>query len=259
MARSLTQHGIPGNPGPAQTFREGKESLPAPRLVVPQKLPKLTPHGQVIIVGAGPSGLILAILLAQHSIPSLVLEAWPHLDTRLRATQYGVPATRVFRRAGILDDVRARSIPSFPTITWRRVEDHGKLVAIDMTGVADHPDRMTVIPLGELVTVMYRHCCAEKYAGLVEVRFEHRVVEVGQDEGRGAAWVDVDVGPEKRRERFEADYVLGCDGASSGVRKSLFGHEWPGETFDQKIVVQNVRCSPIEEKWGRGLACPTGD
>lgn len=120
------------------------------------------------------------------------------------------------------------------------MEDHQKLVTIDMSSVADHPDRMTVIPLGDLVTIMYRHC-VERYAGLVEVKFEHRAVGVAQDEERRVAWVDAEVGAEKRKERFEADYVIGCDGASSAVRKSLFGHEWPGETFDQKIIVQNVK------------------
>ncbi|KAK5259305.1 hypothetical protein LTR40_006227, partial [Exophiala xenobiotica] len=51
-----------------------------------------------------------------HGIPSLVLEAWDRLDERLRASQYGVPATKIFRRAGILDDIREQSIPSFPSI-----------------------------------------------------------------------------------------------------------------------------------------------
>ncbi|KAK7897644.1 hypothetical protein LTR67_004274 [Exophiala xenobiotica] len=74
------------------------------------------PFGKIIIVGAGPAGLLLALLLSQHGIPSLVLEAWDRLDKRLRASQYGVPATKIFRRAGILDDIREQSIPSFPSI-----------------------------------------------------------------------------------------------------------------------------------------------
>ena len=117
----------------------------------------LTPS-QLIIAGAGPSGLLLAILLAQHGIPTLVLEAWPHLDTRLRATQYGTPATRVFRRAGLLPDIRAASIPSFPAICWRRVADGEKLISIDLSVTADEEDRMTVLQLGHIIQIMYRHC-----------------------------------------------------------------------------------------------------
>lgn len=93
---------------------------------------------KILIVGAGPSGLLLALLLAQRNIPSIVLEGYDYLDTRLKATQYGVPATRVFRRAGILEDIRAASIGSFPTIKWRRVSDKKVLTGIDMSCVKDH-------------------------------------------------------------------------------------------------------------------------
>jgi 2-polyprenyl-6-methoxyphenol hydroxylase-like FAD-dependent oxidoreductase len=178
--------------------------------------------------------------LAQHNIPSLVLEAWPTLDTRLRATQYGVPATRVFRRAGILDDIRAASIESFPTIYWRRVADDQKLISLDMSCIKDDPDRMTILQLGEMIKIMYQHCL-ERGKGLIDVRFLHRVIDVHQDEGK--AWVDVEVGEEKARHVFEADYVVGCDGATSAVRRSLFGREWPGQTFGYRFLVQNVSSS----------------
>ena len=192
---------------------------------------------KILIVGAGPSGLLLALLLAQRNIPSVVLEGYDYLDTRLRATQYGVPATRVFRRAGILEDIRAASIGSFPTIKWRRVSDKEVLTGIDMSCVKDHPDRMTILQLGEIIKIMYRHCL-ERGKGLIEVKFQHRVTSVGQDGGK--AWADVEVGEEKKNVRFEADYIIGCDGATSAVRRSLFGREWPGQTFDYQFIVQNV-------------------
>jgi 2-polyprenyl-6-methoxyphenol hydroxylase-like FAD-dependent oxidoreductase len=206
----------------------------------------------VIIVGAGPAGLLLAILLAQHRIPSIVLEAQPGLDTRLRATQYGVPATRVFRRAGIIDDIRSGSIPSFPSIVWRRTADHEVLTGIDMSCVADHEDRMTIMPLNELTKVMLRHCVDGVGKGVVDVRFGHRVVGLGQDEL--SAWVDVEIGDGEaaRKDRLQADYVIGCDGASSVVRKSLFGRDWPGQTFPHKLLVQNVWYDGFETHGWKG-------
>ena len=210
---------------------------------------------QILIAGAGPSGLLLAILLAQHHIPSIVLEAWPWLDTRLRATQYGVPATRIFRRAGLLPDFRAASIPKFPSICWRRVEDGEKLISIDMSVVEDEEDRMTVLQLGEIIQIMYRHC-TEKYSEYIDVRFNHRVTGTGQDEKRKMAWVDVEVGKEdeeKQKERIEADYVVGCDGSSSAVRRSLFGRDWPGQTWECQFIVQNVFYKGFEKHgWDGG-------
>jgi 2-polyprenyl-6-methoxyphenol hydroxylase-like FAD-dependent oxidoreductase len=102
--------------------------------------------------------------------------------------------------------------------------------------VKDHPDRMTILPLNEILQIMYRHCM-ERGKGLIEVKFNHQVVDVGQGEGK--AWVDVEV-EGKERKRFEADFVVGCDGGSSTVRKSLFGRNWPGQTFDCRLLVQNV-------------------
>lgn len=192
---------------------------------------------KILIVGAGPSGLLLALLLAQRNIPSIVLEGYDYLDTRLKATQYGVPATRVFRRAGILEDIRAASIGSFPTIKWRRVSDKKVLTGIDMSCVKDHPDRMTILQLGEIIKIMYKHCL-ERGKGLIEIKFQHRVTNVSQNEEK--AWADVEVGEEKKNVRFEADYIIGCDGATSAVRRSLFGREWPGQTFDCQFIVQNV-------------------
>jgi 2-polyprenyl-6-methoxyphenol hydroxylase-like FAD-dependent oxidoreductase len=193
-----------------------------------------------LIVGAGPAGLLLAILLAQRGIPSIVLEAWDRLDERLRATQYGVPATRVFRRAGILDDIRSQSITEFPVICWRNGQTGEKLAAIDLSVVNDEADRMTVLPLSQILKIMLRHCL-EKYSRFVEVRFNHRVVNIGQDETK--AWASVEVGApgeESKTVILAADYLIGCDGSQSVVRKCLFQRDWPGDTFDSRLMVQNA-------------------
>jgi 2-polyprenyl-6-methoxyphenol hydroxylase-like FAD-dependent oxidoreductase len=194
-----------------------------------------------LIAGAGPAGLLLSILLAQHGIPSLVLEAWDRLDERLRATQYGVPATRIFRRAGILDDIRSESLTSFPFICWRNARTGERLTGIDLSTVNTEPDRMTVLPLNEILQIMFRHC-QEKYSDLVEIRFNHKVVDIGQDATK--AWAIVEVGApgeEKKTATFEADYLIGCDGGQSTVRKCLFQRNWPGETFKSQLLVQNAR------------------
>jgi 2-polyprenyl-6-methoxyphenol hydroxylase-like FAD-dependent oxidoreductase len=201
---------------------------------------KLLTDEQVLIAGAGPAGLLLAILLAQHGIPSTVLELWDRLDERLRATQYGVPATRVFRRAGILDDIRTSSITRFPSICWRNVGTGERLTGIDLSVVGSEPDRMTVLPLNQLLQIMLRHC-QEKYAEYVTVLFNHKVVDIGQDEDK--AWAIVEAGAdgeEKKTLNFQADYLIGCDGGQSTVRKCLFQRSWPGETFEHQLLVQNV-------------------
>ncbi|KAG5807861.1 hypothetical protein H9Q74_007657 [Fusarium xylarioides] len=204
---------------------------------------------QIIIVGAGPSGLLLALLLAQKNIPSIVLESWPHLDTRLRATQYGVPATRVFRRAGVLDDIREASIARFPSICWRRVSDHEKLISLDLSLVEDDPDRMTILPLGEIIQILYQHCL-ERGKGLIDIKFNHEVINVSQDDN--SAYVDANVKGEEGTEkaRFTADYVVGCDGASSAVYYDGFQeHNWDGGNY----MVDNDHWGLIARRGKGGL------
>ena len=100
---------------------------------------------------------------------------------------------------------------------------------------------MVRIPDPWINVIPARHC-QERGRGLIDVRFRHRVTGVGQDADK--AWADVEISneqdEEKHAERFEADYVIGCDGATSAVRHSLFGREWPGQTFDFRFLVQNV-------------------
>ena len=116
-----------------------------------------------------------------------------------------------------------------------------------MSCVKDHPDRMTILQLGEIIKIMYKHCL-ERGKGLIEVKFQHRVISVGQDKGK--AWAEVEVGEEKKKVKFEAEYVIGCDGATSAVRRSLFGREWPGQTFDYQFIVQNVGSSnPLQRTY----------
>ncbi len=203
------------------------------------------PFSKILIVGAGPAGLILALLLAQHSIPSIVLESWDKLDQRLRATQYGVPATRVFRRAGVLDDIRAVSIEAFPYLCWRRVSDHQRVAGIDLSVVKDHPDRMTILPLSQVIGIIHRHC-TDKYPDLIEIKFNHKVIDVGQDDTK--AWADVEVNQSGTKSRLEADYLVGCDGGRSVVRHALFGRSWPGITHSCHLLVQNVSRTPYSDE-----------
>lgn len=60
---------------------------------------------------------------------------------------------------------------------------------------------------------------------------------IGQSEDK--SWVEVQTGNELKR--LEVDYIVGCDGANSQIRKSLFG-DWnfPSKTWDEQIVATNV-------------------
>lgn len=103
----------------------------------------------------------------------------------------------------------------------------------------DYPYKMQVLPLDRLGKLLYEHIQRQPTA---KVKWSHRVVKIGQDQDK--AWVEVDTpdGPY----RSEAEYVIGCDGASSTVRRELFGPEYPGETLNAQIIATNVRCRLLD-------------
>lgn len=200
---------------------------------------------QVIIVGAGPSGLLLGLNLAKEGIEVLVLEAGDQLNSQPRACHYAPSSTMVMERAGVLGEIHQDGF--FPEgICWRK-QDGSFIAGVNRAKClpADYRYRMVCLPQGEMIQIVYRHL-EEQSTGAI--RMQHRVTKVGQD--ASSAWVEAET-PDGTL-TLTADYVVGCDGANSQVRRSLFGdQEFPGRTWDQQIVATNVGASLLGEYFTR--------
>ncbi|KAL2205523.1 putative monooxygenase [Sarocladium strictum] len=188
---------------------------------------------KVIVVGAGPSGLILAVLLQKRGITTQVLEAADQLDAQPRACHYSGPGKYELRRAGVLDKIQAEGFaPS--GLTWR-YKDGRAAVSMEQKSVPESSNnRMVVLPLGRVCEILYE----EAISCGVEVLFKHRMLpEIGQTEEK--AWADISVDGEVKR--MEADYIVGCDGGNSQIRRSLFGDlGFPGWTWNQQLIASNA-------------------
>jgi len=187
---------------------------------------------KVICVGAGPSGLLLALLLAKNGINVELFDADKAVSEQPRAAHYAPPAVAELRRAGVYDDVASAGyMPR--DFTWRK-PDGTPVASMYFDVITPEEDRMVVLPLNHLCKILYSHLEAQPSA---KVQWNHKVVDIGQDGDK--AWVVVET-PEGRQ-RHEADYIIGCDGANSQVRRSLFGDlNYPGETLNAQIIATNV-------------------
>lgn len=196
---------------------------------------------QVIIVGAGPAGLLLAIRLAQANIKVDLFEATPVPSDQPRATHYGPPAVYELRRAGVLAEMRKDpECFRMGRMCWRKL-DGTYIAGFDTTILGDYEDRTRVLMLNRVVAVMGR--MVEKLA-TVKVHYGRRVL-AGAEQDAGKAWISVQNVETGEITREEADYIVGCDGAASQVRRSLFGDmEFPGYTWDKQIVATNVGLRP---------------
>jgi 2-polyprenyl-6-methoxyphenol hydroxylase-like FAD-dependent oxidoreductase len=193
----------------------------------------------IIIVGAGPAGLLLGILLSKQGIDVTILEAATELDKNPRAAHYASIAVQEMRRAGVLEDVQKEGFhPN--SVCWREM-DGTYIAGIPMHNPED-PDAMVVLPLDKLVRLYYRHLQKQPTA---ELKWAHKVVGIEQDEKEARVICETPEG----RKTLGADYVLGCDGANSQIRRSLFGDKnFPGETLHSQIIATNVRSCLFRSK-----------
>lgn len=186
-------------------------------------------------MGAGPSGLLLGILLCKAGIPIILLEKSDVLDANPRAAHYAPSAVVELRRAGVLDTVAERGY--HPNgVCWRTVD--GKILSGIRADEDDEkdPDAMVCLPLDKLDKVLLEEL--EKQPNS-EVLWEHEVVEIEQDEKEARCIVNTKEG----RKVIGGDYIVGCDGANSQIRRCLFGEEYPGETLPAQIIATNVSSS----------------
>ncbi|GJC84090.1 FAD-dependent monooxygenase terC [Colletotrichum liriopes] len=190
------------------------------------------PFKKVVVVGSGPAGLLLTILLSKEGIEVQVLEAAGDVDRRPRAAYYGTASIPDLQRAGVLEEIRRLGFPPTSFTSRQFGGDYRAYGLLDTNLLADingQDLRSACLPQKELLEVLVDRV---KNDPLVTLSWNHKVLEVGQSEEKG--WVDVET-PEGKK-RIEADYIVGCDGAHSSVRKSLFNDEFPGKTWDVQLV-----------------------
>ncbi|KAK0388671.1 hypothetical protein NLU13_4914 [Sarocladium strictum] len=197
---------------------------------------------KVLIIGAGPCGLLLALLLAKNGMTVEVLDKESRLDDSPRAAYYNWPAMVDLYRAGLGEDLRheawyARSA-SWRTMQNERLfglktdeEQEKELLEEEAKG----RPRPAVLPLRDLMRMMQKHIEQQER---VKLSFNHIVTGIGQDDSN--AWVHAEL-IDGSAAKLAADYVVGCDGANSVIRRSLFGEKaFPGFTWPQTIVATNV-------------------
>ncbi|KAH7137037.1 putative monooxygenase [Dactylonectria estremocensis] len=195
----------------------------------------------VLIAGAGPSGLTLALLLAKQGIKTTVVDMAPHLNSAPRATHYSWPAVYELGRAGVLEEVIREGFINDRPVSWRKLD--GTLLAqVDIESIP-RDKRMVCLPLNHLTSILEEHLSKEPSATIL---WNHKVLGVGQDTSQ--AWADVET--PTGIQVLKADYVVGCDGANSQIRRSLFGDgDFPGKTWDEQIVATNAYYDMTKSGW----------
>src|SRR3954464_8012107 len=94
---------------------------------------------EVLIVGAGPAGLTLAIDLARRGVACHVVEATEERGVNPRCNTTSARSMEIFRRLGVADDVRRAGLPrDYPTsIHYRTTLSGEEIFRIDLPSAGD--------------------------------------------------------------------------------------------------------------------------
>jgi 2-polyprenyl-6-methoxyphenol hydroxylase-like FAD-dependent oxidoreductase len=173
----------------------------------------------VIIVGAGPVGLMLAGELCLAGVRPLVLERLPQIRDIPKAGGLSGQILELLRYRGELERFEAAGTAARPAprLPWGGMH-------VDFTPLADPP--MEVLPLPQPILERVLDEFARELGA--EIRRGREVVALSQDD----ATVTAEVRGPDGTDRVTARYLVGCDGASSRVR-DLAGFAFPGITYPE--------------------------
>ena len=178
----------------------------------------------VMIVGAGPVGLITALVLAQQGIASRVIEAAPGLTIDLRAGTFHPPTLEMLDGIGIATEMLALGIA---VRYWQSRDLQEGLVAewdLDLLRKdTPYPYRLH-LEQHRLTPILLQHVLS---TGLVDVVFGHRF-EALHNQGDQ---LEVSAQGPQGLVTWKTQWLIGADGGRSQVRKSadikFAGYTWP--------------------------------
>lgn len=113
-----------------------------------------------------------------------------------------------------------------PKILWQITE-------IDFTSDPTFVDRSVILPVHLLAGLLYEELSKLDNA---KVHWGCKYIGHTQDDSH----VLVEAERNGKTEKFDADFMVGCDGGRSSVRRALFNDSFPGKTWDVQIVAMNL-------------------
>jgi 2-polyprenyl-6-methoxyphenol hydroxylase-like FAD-dependent oxidoreductase len=185
----------------------------------------------VLVVGAGPVGMVAALSLARHGIPCVLIDRQPETTNHPKLDYVSSRSMELFRPLGLTGDVRSAGVaPEHPAdVIWStglagEPITVWKLPSVDeeRRRIAERNDGTQPVEPGQRISqitlepVLRAHC---RRHPRIDLRLGWHFDSLTQDaDGVTSHLVDMDTGA---RFAIRSRYVLGCDGASSQVRRSL--------------------------------------
>ncbi|OEY65954.1 FAD-dependent oxidoreductase [Marinobacter sp. X15-166B] len=189
------------------------------------------PHRPVIIVGAGPTGLIAAIDLAKQGIASVLLDDNNTVSVGSRAICFSKRTLEIMDRLGCAQPMLDKGV------TWQR----GRVFfqereVYDFNLLPEEGHRIPAfINLQQYYLEEYLVDRAQQLAGYIDLRWQHKVTHVDSQTDHSVVTVTTEDGDYQ----LSCDYLLVADGANSRIRDRL-GLASTGQVFQDRFLIADV-------------------
>jgi 2-polyprenyl-6-methoxyphenol hydroxylase-like FAD-dependent oxidoreductase len=243
---------------PESSARWAVTYLPAGQL---RKKGRLVRQVPVLVSGAGPVGMTLAYELAMRGISTLLVERNATTTRHPKMDITNARSMELFRRLGLTKALRSVGVPEsnnfdvswittlaghelhrfrYPSVTqWRdmiRERNDGSMPA-------EPPMRVSQVEIEPVLARAVRSHC------LIDARWGVTFEELSQDPLGVTVTLRAEDG---QTERVRCDYVVGCDGGSSEVRRSL-GIRLGGQAAVMQRFMTHFRSDALTvlQRWGQ--------
>ena len=185
----------------------------------------------IVIVGAGPTGVMLAIELARRGVDVRVLDKLASPPRESRAIGIHARSLEIFRQLGMSDEFLdlGHRVDGFVVHTNGRRAIEGRF------GKLDSPYRfLLTLSQDETQRIL------DQRLESLGVTVERSVIVTGARHEPDRVELHMQQGSDSRERTLAADWVVGCDGAHSVVRRSL-GVAFEGEDYGQDWLMAEVK------------------
>ena len=189
----------------------------------------------VLIVGAGPTGLVLALWLTRLGVRVRIIDKTAEPGTTSRALAVQARTLELYREIGLADAVvdRGRNVLAVNLWVAGKQVAHGVLGAMG-EGISPFPYAL-IYPQDE-----HERLLIDRLAD-AGVKVERKTALVGLEETPEHVLARLRL-PDGTAQSCEASYLAGCDGAHSAVREGLV-IGFPGGTYEHLFYVADVEAS----------------
>ena len=209
--------------------------------VAPPGLTAPEPRHRVVIVGAGPIGLAMALELANFGVPSVILDDNNVVSVGSRAICWSKRSLEILDRLGVGERCVEKGVTWQVGRTYHRDKE---VFNFDLLPEDGHK-MPAFVNLQQYYVEQYLVEAAQA-SDLIDLRFKNEVTGVEQTEEHAIA----DITTPDGEYSLEAEYLIACDGARSPIRQ-MMGLDFDGELFEERFLIADIEMEADfpSERW----------